>query len=197
MRNKNVQVREDSLASSCSALLTLTRQLGRTQSLSSSSDVMSPSSLPLPVCVCRPEAAEVGGSARRLDPRPRRQDAAQEEDHVPEEEDHVQPGEGGRKDVREEEEVAGNSAVGGTSVLFGGPSLVVLLPDTVVPRPLVGLVVNWEETEQEVGDGGRRLKTLERFAVPFFCLPFFTSLIQNRISLCYIQRTGIKVINIF
>lgn len=63
------------------------------------------SSLPLPVCVCRPEAAEVGGSARRLDPRPRRQDDAQEEDHVPEEEDHVWPGEGGRKDVREEEEV--------------------------------------------------------------------------------------------
>lgn len=119
---------------------------------------MSASSLPLPVCVCRPEAAEVGGSARRLDPRPRRQDAAQEEDHVPEEEDQVQPGEGGRKDVREEEEVTAvcHSAVGGTSVLFGGPGLVVSLPDAVVPRPLVGLVVNWEETEQKVGDGGRK-----------------------------------------
>lgn len=122
---------------------------------------MSASSLPLPICVCRPEAAEVGGSARRLDPGPRRQDVAEEEGHVPEEEDHVQPGEGGRKDVREEEEVAAvcQSDVGGTSVLFGGPGLVVSLPDAVYSRPLVGLVVNWEETEQEVGDGGRRLKT--------------------------------------
>lgn len=45
----------------------------------------------------------MGGSARRLDPRPRHQDAAQEEDDVQEEED-VRPDEGGREDVREQEE---------------------------------------------------------------------------------------------
>lgn len=45
----------------------------------------------------------MGGSARRLDPRPRHQDAAQEEDDVQEEED-VRADEGGREDVREQEE---------------------------------------------------------------------------------------------
>lgn len=59
--------------------------------------------LTLPVCPRRPEAAEVGGSPRRLDPRPRRQDAAQEEDHVQQEEG-VRPSAGGRQDVREQEE---------------------------------------------------------------------------------------------
>lgn len=44
----------------------------------------------------RPEAAEVGGWAGRLDPRPRRQDAAQEENDVP-----VQQRE--QQDVQEEE----------------------------------------------------------------------------------------------
>ncbi len=62
-----------------------------------------PSHVCLSVCPCRPEAAEVGGSARRLDPRPRRQDSAQEEGGVQEEED-VRPSEDGRQDVREQEE---------------------------------------------------------------------------------------------
>lgn len=54
--------------------------------------------------VCRSEAAEVGGSARRLDPRPRRQDAAQEEDRVQQEEDGVRPSQDGKRDVWEQEE---------------------------------------------------------------------------------------------
>lgn len=53
----------------------------------------------------RSEAAQVGGSARRLDPRPRRQDAAPEEDHVQQEE-VVRPSQDGKQDVREQEEVA-------------------------------------------------------------------------------------------
>lgn len=52
---------------------------------------------------CRSEAVEVGGSARRLDPRPRRQNAAQEEDRVQEEED-VRPSEDGGQDVQEQQE---------------------------------------------------------------------------------------------
>lgn len=50
----------------------------------------------------------MGGSAGRLAPRPRRQDAAQEEDGVQEEDDGVRSGEGGKETVWEqkEEEVA-------------------------------------------------------------------------------------------
>lgn len=91
----------------------------------------------------------MGGSARRLDPRPRRQDAAQEEDHV-EEEEGVRPSEDGRKDVQEEEEVAAAESGPASSVPLGRPGLAVSLPDAVDSRPLVGLVVNWEETEPEL-----------------------------------------------
>lgn len=66
---------------------------------------------------CRHEAAEVGGSAGRLAPRPRRQDAAQEEDGVQEEDDDaVRSSEGGKETVWEqkEEEVA-------AAVICSGP----------------------------------------------------------------------------
>lgn len=56
----------------------------------------------------RPEAVEVGGASRRLDPRPRREDAAQKEDHVQQEED-VRSTQGRRQQdtwEQEEEEVA-------------------------------------------------------------------------------------------
>lgn len=92
----------------------------------------------------RSEAAEVGGSARRLDPRPRRQDHAPEEDHVQQEEVVWE---------QEEEEVAARCCGGlfggkkPSSVVFGRPGFVVSLSDAVDPRPLVGLVVNWEKTD--------------------------------------------------
>lgn len=49
----------------------------------------------------------MGGSARRLDPQPRRQDAAPEEDDVQQEED-IRPSQDRKQDVQkqEEEEVA-------------------------------------------------------------------------------------------
>lgn len=55
--------------------------------------------------MCRSEAAEVGGSARRLAARPRRQDAAQEEEQVQQDEGDVGRSQDGRQDVGEEEEV--------------------------------------------------------------------------------------------
>lgn len=117
----------------------------------------SPCLLTLLVPPRRPEAVEVGGSSRRLDPRPRRQDAAQEEDHVQQEED-VWPSQSGRQAARgeEEEEVAAAVPRGflnwpAASVLFGRPGFVVSLADAVDARPLVWLVVNWEERRAETG----------------------------------------------
>lgn len=103
----------------------------------------------------RCEAAEVGGSAGRLDPGPRREVPAQEEDLLQEEEDDAAPDEGWRKKLWEEE-VAAGVCPRAPSVLSGGPGLVVSLPDSVDPRPLVGLVVNWEETEELVFPGSQR-----------------------------------------
>lgn len=48
----------------------------------------------------------MGGSARRLDPGPRRQVPAQEEDRLQEEEDDVRPDEGWRKSLWEEKVAA-------------------------------------------------------------------------------------------
>lgn len=102
--------------------------------------------------VCRSEAAEVGSSARRLDPRPWRQDAAQEEDHVQQEEDGVRPSQDGKRDVweQEEEEVDDEDAEDVGLKLrdtFGDHAFLVCLPDAVDSRTLSGLIVNREDAD--------------------------------------------------
>lgn len=91
----------------------------------------------------RSEAAEMGGSTWRLDPGPGRQVPPQEEDHIQEEED------GWRKTLWEEK-VAAGAVPELHSVLSGWPGFVVPLPDAIHARPLIGLVVNWEEKERKL-----------------------------------------------
>lgn len=83
-----------------SKLLCLNHQIHKTRGISGSYLFLS---VPPPVCLCRSEAAEVGGSAWRLDPWPGRQNAAQEEVDVQQEE-VVWPSAGRREDAREQEE---------------------------------------------------------------------------------------------